>query len=74
MNPTPGIDPVSPQSFTAEQIVDVGSAKSLDDFFVILLHALDSFFFFFFCGCGIASLNYIFVKQNTKRFGWSSLP
>lgn len=47
MNPTPGIDPVSPQSFTAEQIVDVGSAKSLDDFFVILLHALDSFFFFF---------------------------
>lgn len=45
MNPTPGIDPVSPQSFTPEQIVDVGSAKSLDDFFVILLHALDSSFF-----------------------------
>lgn len=56
MNPTPGIDPVSPQSFTAEQIVDVGSAKSLDDFFVILLHALDSFFFFFFVAVELPAL------------------
>lgn len=29
---TPGIDPVSPQHFTAGQILNVGSPKSLDYF------------------------------------------
>lgn len=31
MNPTPGVDPVSLQSFIIEQIVDVDSPKSPDD-------------------------------------------
>lgn len=63
MNPAPGIDPVSPLSFTAEQIVDMGSSKSSDDFFCCL--ALDSLLFL--ALDGVASLNFVVVRNQIAR-------
>lgn len=75
MNPAPGIDLVSPRSFTAEQTADVGSPKSLDVFFFLSYLAsclqLCHFFYFFFLAQDdnpeFASLNYVVVRNKIPR-------
>lgn len=73
MDPTRGMDPVSPWSFTAEQIVDLDSPKSADDFFFFaqlscfMTWNLSFFFWLWMIILKLPAFNYIVVRNKIPR-------